>query len=389
MTDDTSIHLLNRLYCVIFLIILIILVGSKQYVGKPIACWCPAMFTRQHVKYADDYCWISNTYYVDFKSDIPSGKELRTENEIEYYQWVPLILAFQAFLFYLPRIIWKQFGSYTFINIKKILIMAEDATYLIGAKRDEAIEDIVSYLEKYIQIRNCASSSYRKMDILREQMAKVGLHYGNCLVLLFMMTSILYMMSAMAQFVLLDVFLGNDFKNFGFDFIAMIFKGKELEDTRRFPRVTFCDLDVRQMTNVQTWTVQCSLPINLFNEKLFFFDWFMLVVMITMNSIHCLCLFILIFLPSCTENFICNFLELGDFSSQQRNLQKFREVQHDFVRNYLRNDGAFIIWLLRNKTNPIITAEIVNRLWNSYSKQGLVEAKLHADEDNYLTTTNI
>lgn len=226
MTDDTSIHLLNRLYCVIFLIILIILVGSKQYVGKPIACWCPAMFTRQHVKYADDYCWISNTYYVDFKSDIPSGKELRTENEIEYYQWVPLILAFQAFLFYLPRIIWKQFGSYTFINIKKILIMAEDATYLIGAKRDEAIEDIVSYLEKYIQIRNSASSSYRKMDILREKMAKVGLHYGNCLVLLFMMTSILYMMSAMAQFVLVDVFLGNDLKKLRFRFHSNDFQGE-------------------------------------------------------------------------------------------------------------------------------------------------------------------
>lgn len=143
------------------------------------------------------------------------------------------------------------------------------------------------------------------------------------------------------------------------------------------------------MTNVQTWTVQCSLPINLFNEKLFFFDWFMLVIMITVNSIHCLCLFILIVLPSRTNNFICNFLELGDFSSQQRNSQKFREVQMDFVRNYLRNDGAFIIWLLRNKTNPIVTAEIVNRLWNRYSKQELVEAKLHADEDNYITTTNI
>lgn len=45
-----------------------------------------------------------------------------------------------------------------------MLIMSADATYLTGAKRDEAIEDVVSYLEKYIKIRNCASSSYRKMD---------------------------------------------------------------------------------------------------------------------------------------------------------------------------------------------------------------------------------
>jgi hypothetical protein len=64
------------------------------------------------------------------------------------------------------------------------------------------------------------------MDILREKMAKVGLHYGNCLVLLFMMTSILYMMSAMAQFVLVDVFLGNDLKKLRFRFHSNDFQGE-------------------------------------------------------------------------------------------------------------------------------------------------------------------
>jgi hypothetical protein len=64
-----------------------------------------------------------------------------------------------------------------------------------------------------------------------------------------------------------------DFKTLGFHFLSALFRGEAFEDHFRFPRVTFCDLDIRQMTNVQTWTVQCSLPINLFNEKLFCINW--------------------------------------------------------------------------------------------------------------------
>ncbi|VDM84026.1 unnamed protein product [Strongylus vulgaris] len=51
-------------------------------------------------QYAEDYCFIQNTFFN--RSEIA-----KLQAEIGYYQWVPIVLALQAIMFYLPNWIWK------------------------------------------------------------------------------------------------------------------------------------------------------------------------------------------------------------------------------------------------------------------------------------------
>ncbi|CEF64170.1 Innexin family-containing protein [Strongyloides ratti] len=84
-----------------------IMISAKQYIGSPIQCWTYKEFSSSWEQYAEDYCFIRNTYYYPINMSLPSTEYSKSGREINYYQWVPIILSIQAFLFYFPNIIWK------------------------------------------------------------------------------------------------------------------------------------------------------------------------------------------------------------------------------------------------------------------------------------------
>ncbi len=88
------------------LIIFIILSTFKRLFSNPITCWVPADLKR-YEKYMNRYCWIRGTYYVNQSYDLNTlSIEARDESLLHYYQWVYFFLIIQAFLFYMPRILW-------------------------------------------------------------------------------------------------------------------------------------------------------------------------------------------------------------------------------------------------------------------------------------------
>lgn len=69
--DDDLSDRLTRKFTTSMLVVLALVVTTKQFVGEPINCWCPAHFTDSHRHYANTICWISDTFYVPFDDRIP------------------------------------------------------------------------------------------------------------------------------------------------------------------------------------------------------------------------------------------------------------------------------------------------------------------------------
>lgn len=60
----------------------------QDYGGDPIQCWLPAELASQKSweQYAEDYCFVENTYYIPLEQKIPQSEKHRNEKMITYYQ---------------------------------------------------------------------------------------------------------------------------------------------------------------------------------------------------------------------------------------------------------------------------------------------------------------
>lgn len=351
-----------------FVIILIHCFSRNIIKSSVIQCWCPAQFTDDQVDYIESYCWVRNTYIVNLNESLPTKGYFETDREIQYYPWAQLIFLMQAIAFYFPRVFWQAFGSYSSLNLMKLLRMAEEATFNAGDKGSETIENIAIYLEKYFRLQNCVQSRYRTVGRVKEKLVMAGLHRGNYLVFIFLLTAFLYLASSFWQFLLVDLFLDVDFINMGFDYISRMLHGGTLSDNQRFPTVTFCDFDIRQITNVQKWTVQCSLPVNRFNEIYFLLDWTILFIMTAVNAVYFLYSLVFTILPYRGENCIKKYLEKNSFQEmgEINDPDNTWEKRNDFIHTYLKRDGVFLFWLIGNKVNEVVASEIATTLWRKY-----------------------
>lgn len=308
---------------------------------------------------------------------IPSDPDTRREQQLTYYQWVPFILLFMAMLFKIPRITWKVLTYSSSISLDKVVGLIYALQLAPRAERDEKIAELTEYLDTWLQ----TSENHRKDSCLhlKQKISKYtcfvcGRRYGNHFITSALFVKFLYFANAFMQYFALNAFLGEDFAAWGFEILTGLAdeNPEYLRVSPRFPRVTLCDFQIRQMMNVQRWTVQCVLPINLFNSKIFLFIWFWL-VFLCVSSLISLCsnLYASMF-PARRIEFVRKYLTLRRVITYRGEAE--RRLTSRFVMSYLKFDGFYVLRVAAHNATDLLVAQIIENLYQKF-KERRIESK--------------
>uniref|UniRef100_A0A1I7SYM8 Innexin n=1 Tax=Caenorhabditis tropicalis TaxID=1561998 RepID=A0A1I7SYM8_9PELO len=169
----------------------------------------------------------------------------------------------------------------------------------------------------------------------------------------------------------MNYFLGtNRYQWYGFGVVRDIVSGTPWERSGYFPRAAVCDFEVRQVANIQRYSVQCVLVINIFNEKIFVLLWFWYLILLFASTVSFIQWFVVLVFPCFSKWFIKQHLALSTLQNfrHQNSRRKDADVAK-FVTQYLHKDGVFVLRMVSSHAGIIFATDLVQALYEAYDFQ--------------------
>ncbi|CEF66279.1 Innexin family-containing protein [Strongyloides ratti] len=333
--------------------LIILLLGSvniaKVYLGEAINCFQKAEFRPSWVQYSYSYCLIENTYFLRTNESIPLEHETRRERQIAYYQWVPYILILQALIFYLPQLIWRSSNWFTGLHIGNFV-----QTFLkdrFGERIDENAKKVAKAIDGVTDIRH---KYFGIIDVNRY------------ITILYFTMKIFNMIIVLINMFIYGQFIGEHL--FG---LSVIKHSGEWRNSGLFPRVTVCDFTINRIGQETNYTVECVLPLNMLNEKIFVLLWYWMLILLVANFINII-------------NWIWGLSNRDKF---YRTLQNFSDNKRKYQIYFSQLNKSDILLngsdeFLHSEAERVITTTYNN--WDLYVGFRLIKANL-----NIYTTSKI
>ncbi|CAG9538363.1 unnamed protein product [Cercopithifilaria johnstoni] len=357
--EEDSIDRLNYHITTFILLIAAFTIIAKEYGGDPIQCWLPAELASQKSweQYAEDYCFIENTYYIPLEQNMPQSDKHRDEKLITYYQWVPFTLMLQAMLFIIPHIFWRMLNWTSNVQTRAVISMTDSVRHMDPCS-DEA-HDTVDAIASHIYHADKSTKHLHKI-----------LQNSNLLVIftrtftqsylstIYLITKLLFITNATVQFWLVSLYLGGN----GYDLTKALIKQQTWQSTGLFPRVTMCDFKIRVMGNVHHHTIQCVLMANMFNEKIYIALWWWLLIIIILTAINFL--YWLYVLNSITSSyrFLIRLVRLGQPQEEMTS-----HLTQMFVEQFV-GDTTLVLRLVTQNTSELVASNVAARLFDIFAK---------------------
>lgn len=373
---------LNHFWTFGLLLLLACIISWKQGYNKAINCWAPATYTEAMVRYTEETCW--NSYFIVYPRDEEKAKEeifemfnisFPSNSLIEFnnfpmvssepieltdnlkekmattrtlYQWLPIILCFQALLFKLPNLLMYIFHGYSGISFDKISGLTSGYKNLNLQERDILGRKIARYLMNWCG--QCGNWLPWRL-----------------LSLLWLLVKILYCVNIVTQMSLVDSLLKttdtpiDNSTSYG-DLIS----GNLLEnnatvwkESPAFPRKVFCDFSIRQLMNIQRWTVQCNLTANYFNEYVYMFIWVWLLFVALVTCLSLVMWIVQTLVPIFRKRYIEKAIKLED----DPNMKSVSSYHMDKFCNFIGEDGVMTLKLIGANTSDLLVSNVICNMW--------------------------
>ena len=228
------------------------------------------------VSYTRHYCYVTNTYYISMNETIPtlSHSHVRRRRSIYYYQWLPILLAFQSLLFLLPRLIWSSFSSRCGINLQHCLSAKFD--YRTSRYKVHNITSMLNLLARVKQhdfnrtTSDDPNGSSGSTGLLsnRSVLFKVlnlfciplvffpgNSFHGYYLANLFLAVKILFLVNSAMQLFFLNALLTKNSVLYGLEVFENFRRGEYVIGTRIFPLSVYCDFNIFKIGQPTLYTV--------------------------------------------------------------------------------------------------------------------------------------
>lgn len=368
----------NFQWNVIVLLICMVLVTLRQYFMTPLVCYLPTTVSGVNAdSYITNLCWIEGTFPINLTSGVVPHKgadwEAMKPMQMNYYQWVPLVLGLQAIIYYLPRILWSIFTyNRTGTDLQNLVRTANMITKEDGEKRQKMVQHIARTLELLLFSRREYRNAHEGLaaDFRRSSLIP-GKRHGNNLVYVYLFVKLLYAATGIVQLYMMYVFLRFDSREgylfFGFRVLSDIVQGKPWTETQVFPRVGMCRHTLQHVGASNRLFAQCVLPINMLNEKIYVFLFFFLGAVMCITLVSIPLWIVRMGLKKRQRHFVRRFLKIADV--YDRDDPKMALLVDRFIAEFLRQDGHFILRMISMNAGDLITVEIVCCLFADYKKQ--------------------
>ena len=263
-----------------------------------------------------------------------------------------------ALLFLLPKTLWHSFTRQGGLNIRRLV-------QLIKEKPDaeKGVDFVKRTLKVYFDTQNNLHGTiccgFRCQNF----------YFGYTL--MYFTSKILYVINSLIQFFLLNAFLSFNFTRYGVDGLNKLFytdynSGPDWFESPRFPRVTMCDFMVRRLGSNQHWyALQCNLPINIFNEKIFLGIWIWLIFLTIINIISIIS-WIIALTKARRMVAIKKYLRVVRDVPSKRDRSTMRRDDIDDFIDYLHIDGFLVFRIFAHNTDEIVAGQIIEHLYRNF-----------------------